>query len=667
MFNILKTITNSLGFGVEKSEPESIVISLKKKTGAVSYNEVENIIDVSENEPSKIIYVPDYEIKSKNIAPINIQVNQDFKHLYSQLSLVGRQIEWADRLQIPYKRKFLEDPVNELQTFKLFIVLCDKTNDYLIKNYKFDLLQKLDKIAENSYYSYQDTLYTLFCISEFSINYDKTFKSSPEFSFEVLAKQIDQNLVDQIKGFLYKDLELKDPESYFITNSQSSSNYPQPNSYINTYTLFDNSFKRLRLDLKTIYYVKVLDLSKNAFLEIDQCLDETIVLYIKLILKIREYHNSIEQIKEFASKVCVTGPVKSNYGYYCFSGNEKTVSRFLTGIFKRAENLVRSQYGHSRMLDDSDFYKYNKSKLGEKLIKYLDEYCTEYITTKPNRATNIVLNKANRTKWKTEFNNILESQDDWETKFYKIDDLIDENCDNPSQNTIYLETAKKLAAFKTQELRQQSTWYYFNYSIKCYHNNTVYVVPSLDKILFNGNKEIATEFFKIIEKTQNISPQNLITQKPIIFDLFVLKRKQLNLDQSTVSQIHNNYTEMVTELNSILQDETIDDKNLITKVEEENFKIITEINIVNKEPAPNSNLIDLKIVEQNLLQFMVNKEYKISFEEFSNFTIKNNISNSIIRTINKKFFEEFEENIIEIGEEVYFINPDNQQYLTQVL
>lgn len=668
MFNILQTIKNTLGLQQTISKSKSLVINTKKKIGTATYINIENIIDVSQNEPTKIVYIPDSEIKSKNPTPINIQINQDFKHLYSQLELIGRQIEWADKLQIPYKRKFLEDSENELQTFKLFIVLCDKTNDYLIENFRIDLLQKLEKVENTKYYSYQDTLYTLFCISEFSLHYDKSFKSSPTFSFEVLSKQIDKKLVDQIKDFLYKKLKLKDPESYFISNSQNSSHYSQPNLNISTYTLFDNSFKRLRLDPKTIYYIKILDLPKNTILEIDQCLDEIIALYIKLILKIREYHSSIEQIREFASKICVDGPVKTGYGYFSFSGNDKTISRFLLSIFKRAENVIRLQYGHSRILDDSDFYKYNKSKLGEKLIKYLEDFCTEYVVNKPNRATNIILNKANRTKWKTDFNNILCSQSDWTSKLSQIDNLIEENCANPSQNTIYLETAKKLTIFKTLELRQQSAWYYFNYSVHNYHNNKVYVIPNLDKILFNGNKELAIEFFKIVEKAQNPNSQNLNSQKAIIFELFLPKRKQLNLDHLALSQIHSNYTEMVSELNSILHDENVNEQLVIENKKTINFEDVGSTSkITNNKSIQKLSVIDLTDVEHNLLQLLVKGNYELGLEKFMNFTKIHKTSNIIIRTLNKKFFEEFEENIIELNEKVYFVNSDNQQYLNQVL
>jgi hypothetical protein len=115
----------------------------------------------------------------------------------------------------------------------------------------------------------------------------------------------------------------------------------------------------------------------------------------------------------------------------------------------------------------------------------------------------------------------------------------------------------------------------------------------------------------------------------------------------------------VNELNNILQEK--DGVNVIEN--EQHVEISTETTSKNLEIS-NDLAINFTLVELELLQLLRSNDYTISLEQFIDFTKIHNSGSSIIRNCNKKFFELYEENIIENGTNSYFISIENQQYLT---
>lgn len=182
----------------DNSNHKSIIFEEKK-------NIIKDIIEVGNLKPVLIPKRPQFlEIKPLHSQP-NLKItNPDFSNIQNKLKdLPATGVFYINSLQLPYKRAILDREFFELETVKLYLELCNKTDDILRK--KDFSLQKRIKESSQEYFDYDNTLYTLFCISEFSIlnHYFPNKKdTNPNFSYDLLNKQLKFNISNLIQNFV---------------------------------------------------------------------------------------------------------------------------------------------------------------------------------------------------------------------------------------------------------------------------------------------------------------------------------------------------------------------------------------------------------------------------------------------------------------------------------
>jgi hypothetical protein len=168
-------------------------------------NVIKDIIEVGDFKPTLIPKKPQFfEIKSLSPQP-NLKItNPNFSNIVNNLKdLSVKDIFYINSLQLPYKRAVLDHEFFELVIVKLYLELCYKTDEILRK--KGSSLEKRIKQSSKEYFDYDNTLYSIFCISEFSIsNYyfpdKKDINSS--FSLNLLNKQLGFETSNLLRSFI---------------------------------------------------------------------------------------------------------------------------------------------------------------------------------------------------------------------------------------------------------------------------------------------------------------------------------------------------------------------------------------------------------------------------------------------------------------------------------
>jgi|GEM_PF-5094146 len=168
-------------------------------------NRIKDVIEVSDFKQPLIPKKPkNFDENLVNSKSKNQISNHNFNHINKNLiNLSGKNIFYLNSLQLPYKRSILDYKFFEVEIVKLYLEICNKTDEILRKR-GFSLEEKI-KQAVQEYSHYSNTLYTLFCISEFSIsNYYLPNKKdiSPEFSFKLLNKQFGFTINNKLKKFV---------------------------------------------------------------------------------------------------------------------------------------------------------------------------------------------------------------------------------------------------------------------------------------------------------------------------------------------------------------------------------------------------------------------------------------------------------------------------------
>jgi hypothetical protein len=205
---------------ITKITNNSIVFEEKK-------NVIKDIIEVGDFKPTLIPRKPQFfEIKSLSPKPNFKITNPNFSNIVDTLKdLSATDVFYINSLQLPYKRSILYIEFFELEIVKLYIELCNKTDEILRK--KNSSLEKRIKQSSQAYFDYDNTLYSLFCISEFSVsNYYFTHKKdiNPSFSLNLLNKQLGFETSNLLRVFIKQKIsslpEIPKKLSYTLNKSK---------------------------------------------------------------------------------------------------------------------------------------------------------------------------------------------------------------------------------------------------------------------------------------------------------------------------------------------------------------------------------------------------------------------------------------------------------------
>jgi len=641
------------------------------KNPAINFSVSDNgVIEIGDFETSFIPNRPSFSPSKTKIT------NTQFKSIRLLKDLTPDQIFYLNSLDLGYARQFEDKEFLELQTIKLYLDLCQQTDIYLKQ--KNTNLEKRSKKMEHGYMSYDNTFYSLYFVSETNVEefYYGRSQRADDYSFSLLQEQIDSGVVDYLKGYL----KIRIPKLPEVPENLRSQIY----SNLNTYQILGLAFKRLELECKQKFYLEAIPFYPNIFTEIDQCLDETIKLYIKSITYVLDKSNEYD--RKSVLNAFNSAPKKNEYGGYNQAIYESGMSKILQALFSISQNRIKESYQHSRFEDITYKKGYLTKKLGKEIKEELEVLLSSYEPEVPTKETQIALNAKNKTKWKNELKNLLGSNLDLSNLKQKCDELLELNSRNASQYLIYFELCKNFA----KKSKTASLWYYYKYyELLAFKNGDLFNSPdpkplpaSIIKIIFERDEKKLKQF-EIICKTRNPLNNSEEAKKEEIKGLFRIKRKELKLDLSETQKAHQSHTEMTAKLNQVLQEEEV----LKNQQEEEPTQVLknpkpeinqkqSTIEVNNKtaslqdffatgSDSTNQNSdIDFNEIETEFLALFRKNNFQLNDSQVSDFAkSQKQFKNSLIKKINQKFYEVYEDNLIEQEDKNYLISNHNQNLI----
>lgn len=242
-------------------------------------------------------------------------------------------------------------------------------------------------------------------------------------------------------------------------------------------------------------------------------------------------------------------------------------------------------------------------------------------------------------QWRSEFMLLKDNYDsDHVREFYeKILHIASSKISISAQREIY----RQSYLFLSDKHKVVSLRFYIHYlNIKSESRDFKYKeISAVNKKRLFCNKQQEQEFLRI--KTNFLYSGNLDDALAAVDDLYTVKRKKIVLDKSAILEAEAEHEEVVDLLNEILSGE---EKQQEYKQQEK--KYINEDN------------------NQELLKLFIQNDYKLNNEEINIFVqTKNIFKGQLIDAINEKYFDIFDDILIEEAEDGFILNKNYYQQL----
>ncbi len=478
--------------------------------------------------------------------------------------------------------------------------------------------------------------------------------------------------------------------------SQVKPSRTEPNeSYFDMdfYRFGSNNKKRLNLDKYQVRLLNKVNIGYNSFTEIQQCADESALLYLWLIEKLKSLYeehqlNFYQYLKELDDKAY--DQFHMVYDSNWNSWSTPPSKEIYKALLKIAENGIRDVYGHKRKLDtDRSYYllKQNLKLVTEIKFKHFFSEGLEKVNP-PNEQTTIALNAINIARWRAEFKLIkaagkeLSSQD----MHAKIKNLLKFNIRNKNLSEIYFEVAK-LWVGKNSIEAIRAYIHHYQLSIDNGLKSPKTFPKTSHKKLFKKEEQLQSFIALINTLSRFKNPAPALQAVP---EIFVIKRKEIVLDEKSISKINAHHSETVEKLNEILEETAVEQTMVPTEntpsisiprdKSEDNLKGEPE-NILKDEPvdeptmdhalstlddlfggsSPIEDFSDLNLEPYHLelLQQLLANGNFIAHEDITALARKHRVfKGRLINQLNEKFYSIAEDNLIEETPEGYQLIDD---------
>ncbi|WP_373009723.1 tellurite resistance TerB C-terminal domain-containing protein [Mucilaginibacter sp.] len=437
--------------------------------------------------------------------------------------------------------------------------------------------------------------------------------------------------------------------------------------------------KQLKLSKSDQKYYDAIYLSGNSFINIDQCGLETLRLYIRSIgiLKAQyklagatmgdSFHLILDLIARKENRYHLNSP---NYKYTVEKSNQ-----LYQIILHYCENQLRDIYRHKRKINLVSDYHHKEviDFINDHLIRYLESGKLELIKDipAPLEATIIALNAVNITRWK-EHIELTEAHftSVGKTAFLQqVEQVIMENRDNPSLETIFLELSKFLAPLDKITRLQ----YHLRYVLQNALAKKLVLKP-VSKLVQKTVFETATQYqrFEAIVKKLG-ETMDLDTAMVAVSAIYTPVRKKILLDTEAIRQVVAEHSETVEVLNEYLKDEedviqaqTV--PHLTGPGSIETKKIGTEKTETEKTDTPaykQEVIASLNQTGLQLLELFRSNNLQLSAIRINDFCRDNGLmKGALIDSVNEQLYELIDDVLIdETMDEGYAVNPEYFQLL----
>ncbi len=490
---------------------------------------------------------------------------------------------------------------------------------------------------------------------------------------------IDAFLVSKfLVSFLLKEEKEESPieaikEEKIVANHDYNSSHTHQQEYINYHEdhRFGNQNKaRLKLSEKEVTLLNKIWVRSTVFTEMQQAADESANLFLHFVKKMEELFEG--QGKDFLKtlkKLDKKQRRKMHDEYYYNSWYTPVTTSVFEGLFKIAENAIRSNYRHTRKRDEEYVYEHFERDLGFNPKEYLMEVINAYQPNieKPNAETLLKLNELNRARWKEDFKNIKEAAKELDQKEITqgIYRLFDENTNNASRAAIYFEATKVFINFdRLETLKCYLQYYALKKQDK--KGNIKELPKSIAKKLF-AKREYGERFVKIIARLSLDNRLDIALEE--VATIFRVERKKIEIDDLEINKINETHKETVEQLNVILADgEEVVEPVVSNQIKPPSISEEKSLeDIFGSSEGYDDHTIDFDPTQRALLHLFKEQNMTLTNVELTDFAKeKRKLKGQLINIINDLFYEEYEEVLIEDTEEGYEINEDYIDWVKKI-
>ena len=405
----------------------------------------------------------------------------------------------------------------------------------------------------------------------------------------------------------------------------------------------------------------------NNFCSIEFCCLEVIKLYIAVISELKAMYESkgetIEKEFSFVADIIIRKQFRYRNGSQNYKDSiESTTHEFYSIIFKHCENAVREFYGHKRKLNIDTYYTNEeaKSEFESKIISKVTELLSTLISkvARPDEATEIELNAQNTNRWKIKFEKLTSSYNGNLNFFIEsIHSLVSLNEKNPSVENIFFEASKFIAKYdNVTALNFYVCYLYCDLESDAFNNKKL--TKTIQKSLFKTNEQLL-DFEKIISEL--IKDKDVDKALDGISNIYVVKRKKIQLDEASIKEVQQQHSGTVELLNEYLRDEFEDENNSIQSQEISSDEIKIEITQKKEESNQFGFLSELSLnpTHISVLELFSKNNFsmpQIEIEEFAK--SKGVFKNQLIESINESCYEVLDDVLIEEEDDYYTIIPE---------
>lgn len=463
---------------------------------------------------------------------------------------------------------------------------------------------------------------------------------------DILRKRTDSYSIDKLRN-------LQEPSYQF---DQGFSEY-DPDAY----KLGKQYKDKLGLNKQEIVWLNKFWNPSNVFISIEGCCIATIKQYLLVVKnlnkKLKLQSTSIAQeVDYFKEKIFeIKEVVDSYWGYYDKSYMKQRVeSEIYLTIFKRVENSVRESYGHKRKVGSNPYFEFEgefENRIGSYVNELVAKYQSEIVL--PDVETQIELNAQNVNRWKNDINKLKDTFQQSEiNKFLEgIDKLEETNKKNPNIENIFFEASKIIAPYdKVQSLKYYAKYIYYDLKSVSFDNKEL--TKTVQKSLFKTQEQF-NDFKRII--TELIKTSDIERALDEIANIYIPKRKKIQLDKSKIKEVEQKHDGTVELLNEYLETERDDFS------EDKSFDNTdgTEIDVITPVPINSIFVAGIRMgkVQEDLLKKFIENSFEIRHDEVDKFAIDNGMfKNQLIDSINEACSEYLDgESLIEENDETYVI------------
>ena len=482
-----------------------------------------------------------------------------------------------------------------------------------------------------------------------------------------------------------------DSSNLFAAPEESPSLQPIQHSYSegfeNNYNyddyLLGKRYKdKMGLSKAQVSLVNKLNGVNNVFLEVEGCCIETIALFLSCEKKLRanltkkdsNLKKEIENLVESARKISRV----TKEGAWMFDSyyNQKYVNDIISQqvyytIFKRAEILVRENWGHKRKVSGdfaqtftglSDIFE---DRIGSDVNTILESLKSSI--KDPDLATEIELNRMNTTRWKSKFDILKHdvNQENIVEFGQEIHTLFEENQLNPSGENIYYEACK--IAYTIDKNEAIKLYLHYLYAdLQSDKIDDKQLTKTIHKVLFkNDHHEQA--FNDIIQQLK--ADRDLATAIEKVDSIYAPIRRKIELNIEAIRTVQEQDKNTVELLNNYLQDEeeVVENVPVVNSSEVESSK--TGVESIEIESDPDNLFVDeldLSLDQRELIGLFTANSFELTQEYLANFCKTRGLrSGPMINDINEICYEILDDMLIEERDEEYL--DMNEDYYKMII